>query len=347
MFAKTLLTWFASEGRSLPWRETKDPYVIWLSEIILQQTRVAQGLPYFVKFLDKYPSVCDFANADLDEVLRLWQGLGYYSRARNMHFAAQQVMEQFNGVFPSAYDDLLTLKGIGEYTAAAVSSFSAREVRAVVDGNVYRVLSRYFGIETPVNSTLGKKQFFDLAARLIDPDRPGDYNQAIMDFGALQCKPVGPNCKECVLNIDCEALKANSVNRLPVKIKKKNSINRYFHYFIVRKGDHILMSQRGENDVWARLFEFPYMETKENLSLSELMGTPIFNTWFDSPSIIQLGSTVKHVLSHQNIFANFYLLENEKALKVKKDNWNYYLSYKIDKLAKHKLIFGFLEKYNI
>lgn len=220
MFGKKVLTWFDHNGRDLPWRYSNDPYVIWLSEIILQQTRIAQGTPYFLEFYNRFPSVVEFACADLEEILRMWQGLGYYSRARNMYFAAQQVMADFGGVFPNEYEQLLKLKGVGEYTAAAISSIAGNECRAVLDGNVFRVLSRYFGLKTPINSTDGKKEFSKIANQLIDCRRPGDYNQAIMDFGSLQCKPSSPDCRNCVLQESCVAFRQGTIAELPVKVKK-------------------------------------------------------------------------------------------------------------------------------
>lgn len=342
-----MLTWFDQNGRDLPWRLSKDPYVIWLSEIILQQTRIAQGTPYFLEFYERFPTVVDFANADLDEILRMWQGLGYYSRACNMYSAAQQVITDFGGVFPTEYKELLTLKGVGEYTAAAISSIAGGECRAVLDGNVFRVLSRYLGIETPINSTSGKKEFTEIANQLMDCRRPGDYNQAIMDFGSMQCKPSSPDCQVCILQESCVAFRQDVIADLPVKLKKKPSRNRYFHYFLIHQNNEVLMSQRGVGDVWAKLYEFPNLETEEDLILPELMEHSEFKMWFDMPELVQVGPSIKHVLSHQNIYAKFYRVKQSESLKLKKSNWNYFISEKLDKLAKHKLIFSFLENNNI
>jgi len=270
-FSERILTWYAQHKRALPWRETKNPYVIWLSEIILQQTRVEQGMPYFFKFLENYPNVTKFAEAVEPEILRLWQGLGYYSRARNMHKASKQVLDRHKGEFPTDYQSLLALPGVGEYTAAAISSFSSNQGYAVLDGNVFRVLSRYFGIDEPINSSSGKKLFSKLAQEMLDQDHPGEYNQAIMDFGALQCKPKSPNCEECVLRLDCKAYEEGLVDKLPVKLKGKKSRDRYFHYFIIEKEGSILMSQRSEGDVWANLFEFPMIESDRELNVAELV----------------------------------------------------------------------------
>lgn len=346
LFARDLINWYAENGRELPWRDTKDPYVIWLSEIILQQTRVEQGMPYFNKFLESYPIVTKFAEASEEEILRMWQGLGYYSRARNMHKAAKMVVQAFGGVFPSTYDELIKLPGVGEYTAAAISSFSTNEAQAVVDGNVYRVLARYFGIDQAINSSQGKKTFAKLAAEMLDKDRPGLYNQAIMDFGALQCKPKSPDCSACVFRLTCVAYREGSVAKLPVKIKAKASRDRFFHYFIILSNDKLLMSKRGEGDVWANLYEFPMMETDTKLALNEIYQQQLFNNYFTSDvSLKPIGKPVKHVLSHQNIYASFYLVDNEQALRLKKNGWHYVLLEKIDSLAKHKLIFSFLEEH--
>ena len=344
-FANQLITWYKENGRDLPWRQTNDPYIIWLSEIILQQTRVEQGMPYFYKFVEEYPNVVMFANAPEEDILRMWQGLGYYSRARNMHKAAKYVVEHYDGNFPTKYEDVIQLNGVGEYTAAAISSFSINEKRAVVDGNVYRVLSRYFGIETAINSTKGKKEFTQLANDLISEDEPGLFNQAIMDFGAVVCRPKVPLCESCVFRQECVALNNGLIESLPLKIKGKESRNRYFNYFIIQKENTVLMSKRGEGDVWTNLYEFPNIETKEELDIPELINLPEFKKYFGEAQIERIGASTKHVLSHQNIYANFYKLTTEVDIVEKKEYWDYYLSDNLDKLAKHKLIFSFINKY--
>lgn len=346
-FSSTLLYWYKEHKRDLPWRGISDPYIIWLSEIILQQTRIDQGMPYFYRFLERFPTIQDFAAADVDEVLRLWQGLGYYSRARNMYAAAQQVMGEFGGIFPSRYEDLLTLKGVGEYTAAAVSSFSTNQPKAVLDGNVFRVLSRYFGIETPINTGAGKKEFAQLAFEVLNKQNAGEYNQAIMDFGATQCKPKNPDCGVCGFQRGCYAVREGKVGILPVKLKARASRNRYFHYFIIRKGKQILMSRRDNSEVWGSLYEFPLLETSGNVDLPELVESPEFRELFLTSDLVQVGPMVKHVLSHQNIYAKFYEIRQSSSLRFQNSNWDYFLSEEIDKLAKHKLIFSFLEKYDI
>ena len=343
-FAEKLISWYNENGRSLPWRDTQDPYTIWLSEIILQQTRVEQGMPYFYRFISAFPDVKAFAHAEEDAILRLWQGLGYYSRARNMHKAAQMVLNNFKGEFPRRYTEVIQLAGVGEYTAAAVASFSSNEPRAVLDGNVYRVLARYFGVDTPINSTSGKKLFAQLADDMLHKEYPAIYNQAIMDFGALQCKPKSPLCSTCVFQLDCVALRENRIAELPVKLKAKKSRDRYFHYFIMRQGDEIMMAQRDAADIWANLYEFPMLESASPLDLEALYADSTLLELFDNPQIKPLGPVVKQVLSHQNIYAKFYLIENPSCLLRKKSNWNYLLLENLDKLAKHKLIFSFLEK---
>ncbi len=344
-FSERILNWYAEHKRALPWRETKNPYVIWLSEIILQQTRVEQGMPYFFRFLETYPNVTKFANAEEAEILRLWQGLGYYSRARNMHKASKQVLELHNAEFPTDYQSLLKLPGVGEYTAAAISSFSSNHAHAVLDGNVFRVLARYFGIEEPINSSSGKKIFSKLAEEMLDRNQPAEYNQAIMDFGSLQCKPKNPNCAECVLRIDCRAYESGLVNVLPAKIKGKKSKDRFFHYFIIEHDGAVLMSQRSEGDVWANLFEFPMIESDADLNVAELVQMEEFQKDFGLSVPTQIKGQIKHILSHQNIYARFYKLEINASKLPKKSHWNYFILEKLDTLAKHKLISSFVEHY--
>lgn len=261
-FSNLLIQWYLQNKRDLPWRNTVNPYHIWLSEIMLQQTRVAQGLPYFLSFTSSFPTVLDLANADEEQVLKLWQGLGYYSRARNLHNTAKLVAFERGGVFPDNYKELLQLKGVGEYTAAAIASFSYNEVVPVVDGNVFRVLSRYFDIETDIASSGAKKEFTELASELIPHDNPALFNQAIMEFGALQCVPKNPDCGTCVLNSGCLALQKNKVNELPVKLKKTKVRNRYFNYLVFSDDNqNHIVRKRTEKGIWHNLYEFPLIET--------------------------------------------------------------------------------------
>ena len=293
-FAVTLLQWFKNNGRSLPWRETKDAYAIWLSEVILQQTRIVQGMSYWERFMAKWPTVNDLAAATEDEVLKAWQGLGYYSRARNLHTAAQQVMEL--GGFPQTFKELKTLKGVGDYTAAAIASIAFGEPVAVVDGNVYRVLSRYYGIETPIDSTEGKKGFQALAQSLLPINEPADYNEAIMDFGATQCTPNSPHCSACPLCETCVAFHEQRINELPVKSKKVKQRERHFTYLYIEYEGKIAIHQRGAGDIWQGLWEFPQAE---QLASSE------DSAWKTEAQLLQKG--VKHILTHQILLADIYL----------------------------------------
>lgn len=348
LFSQEIIQWYHKNKRELPWRDTTDPYIIWLSEIILQQTRVEQGLPYFHRFVTTYPTVRDFAMAAEGDILRLWQGLGYYSRARNMHKAAQMVMREHDGNFPTDYNSLLKLQGIGEYTAAAIASFSSNQPKAVLDGNVFRVLARYFGVEEAINTTKGKKRFSDLANEMLDQANASVYNQAIMEFGALQCKPQSPNCATCPINTGCYALKENKVNLLPVKLKGKASRDRYFYYFIIRDEDRIAMQKRGAKDIWENMYEFPLIEQPTAINLYQLMETTDFEQLFGSACELELISTPKkHVLSHQNIYASFIEIKNFDQLAKKKRVWNYVFIKDLDTLAKPKLIFTFLRDHNI
>lgn len=295
-FANTIISWFQENGRALPWRETKDPYAIWLSEIVLQQTRIAQGREYWERFMAQYPKVEDLAAASEDEVLRLWQGLGYYSRARNLHAAAKQIVAL--GKFPDTLEDIKALKGVGDYTAAAIGSFAFDIPAAVVDGNVYRVLSRYFGIDTPINSTQGKKEFAALAQSLIPASDAVAYNQGMMDFGAIQCTPQSPKCLLCPLAETCVALREGRVEELPVKLKTLKVQTRRLNYIYIRCNGEIAIHRRGEGDIWQGLWE-PY-----NVS-----GLPALPT-FEAPLVLK-AKDVKHVLTHRILLADFYLLETK------------------------------------
>ena len=260
-FSNKLISWYLQHKRDLPWRETQNPYYIWLSEIMLQQTRVAQGLPYFMKFTTAFPTVFDLANASEEAVLKLWQGLGYYSRARNLHKTAQIVAFEMNGVFPENYTNLLKLKGIGDYTAAAIASFSYNECVPVVDGNVFRVLSRYFDVENDISIQSTKKVFAALALELMPKNNPAQFNQAIMEFGALQCVPKSPNCIICPFNESCAALMKNKVDKLPVKNKKIKVTNRFLNYLIYNDSkNNTIIQKRTEKGIWQNLYEFPLLE---------------------------------------------------------------------------------------
>jgi A/G-specific adenine glycosylase len=309
-FQNELLKWYNAHKRTLPWRNTTDAYVIWLSEIILQQTRVEQGLPYFNKFLENFPTVNEFAAATENQVLKLWQGLGYYSRGRNMLFTAGEVVELHGGVFPVAYDQLIKLKGIGEYTAAAISSFSNNEPKAVLDGNVFRVLSRFFGIEEPINIPKGKKIFSELAQLLIENQPPAIYNQAIMEFGALQCKPKSPLCETCPLQIDCYAYKHHKIAVLPIKLKKVNVRERWFNYFVANDQHNLLIKQREAGDIWQQLYDFPLIETNSITEITDTSFRQQVQKMFGDAAQITSITKKKHLLTHQIIYVHFFALEN-------------------------------------
>lgn len=341
-FNNELVHWYLKNKRDLPWRNTTDAYVIWLSEIILQQTRVEQGLPYFNRFIKKYPDVGDFAAANEDEILKLWQGLGYYSRGRNMLKTARMVNELYGGKFPESYEELLKLKGIGEYTAAAVASFSANEAKAVVDGNVYRVIARYFGIDEPINSTKGKKLFQLTADELLDKQQPGLHNQAMMEFGATLCKPKNPDCSICPVRTGCYAYANNAVSILPVKLNKLKIRERYLNYFLVTDGDTILMNKRNEKDIWANMYDLPLIETPALLNIDEVVSKPEFREFFgDSIKIDEITAVKKHVLTHQRLYVRLIKL---KGLPSKiKDEWFFTPVGEMKKLAIPRIVFLFLE----
>ncbi|WP_069660555.1 A/G-specific adenine glycosylase [Arcticibacter eurypsychrophilus] len=342
-FIDEIMGWYQQNKRDLPWRNTSDPYVIWLSEIILQQTRVEQGMPYFNRFLEKYPAVSDFASAAENDILNLWQGLGYYSRGRNMHATAKFVMENYQGIFPTRYDDLILLKGIGEYTAAAISSFSVNEPRAVVDGNVFRLLSRYFGIKEVINSPKGKKIFTQLANEVMNKEQPGLSNQAMMEFGSLVCKPKAPDCVICPVNQDCYALKQGEIGNLPVKKKGGISRSRYFNYVVVLKDNAVLMNKRGPKDIWENLYDFPLFETDTALDANAVLALPEFVEIFGAEVRIEsVHRSAKHLLSHQTIYAQFIVIQYFNLAPVQKVNWSYIRFEDLEKIAQPKIIFSFL-----
>ena len=302
-FNAPIHTWYALFKRDLPWRNTSDPYSIWLSEIILQQTRIDQGLAYYVKFMDEFPTISDLAGASEDHILKLWQGLGYYSRARNLHFTAKNILQNYNGIFPDDYNSILSMKGIGEYTAAAIASISFNLEYPAVDGNVYRVLSRFFGIPEPIDTAEGKNAFKKLAKELIKGTEPGMHNQALMEFGALQCIPKNPDCLNCPLKDNCFAFSSKKINELPVKQNKTKQRDRYFNYLVLTSGNHLWIQKRSGNDIWKNLFEFPLVETTEETSVRSLSEQKEFQDFApEGLSVIENISTWKiHILSHQRI----------------------------------------------
>lgn len=319
-FSQNITKWYRENKRDLPWRNTTNPFKIWLSEIMLQQTRVEQGLNYYIKFTERFHTVKDLAEASEDEVLSMWQGLGYYSRGRNLRKAAIQVMEEFEGRFPTNFKELKKLKGVGDYSAAAIASFSSNEKIAVVDGNVFRVLSRIFGIETPIDTGAGKKEFSVLANDLISSKNPAEHNQAIMEFGALNCTPKKPKCAGCIFEENCEAYNLNKVAELPLKSKKVKRKSRYFDFYLIQKNDSILLEKRSDKGIWANMYQLPLIERHK----SSEEPNPIYQT--------------KHVLTHQDLHCSFYEIDqfsDQNRIWIKlSDLSNYALPVVIDNFLK-------------
>lgn len=311
-FTHNILTWYQSNQRDLPWRSDKHPYFIWISEIILQQTQVKQGLPYYLRFIEAFPTVFALARASEQEVLKLWQGLGYYSRARNLHTAAKDVVERLKGQMPTTKKELLRLKGIGPYTAAAIASIAFNEPVAVVDGNVYRLLSRYFAISIPIDTTDGRKHFEALAHRLLQGTHPADFNQAMMDMGALICTPALPKCHDCPVTAACQARLLSQQDGFPVKSKKVKKRVRHFNYLIIKKNKRLLINKRHRNDIWKGLYEFPLIESEKEMTVTAL-GQHL-NALHHETTDIELLAATKHLLTHQTIHIRFFKLLHKASL---------------------------------
>lgn len=307
-FTSVLNTWYSKNKRQLPWRLNPAPYSIWLSEIIFQQTRIQQGLPYYIRFIQNYPTVEALASAREEEILKLWQGLGYYSRARNLHTAAKQVVHEFNGKFPDSFRELLKLKGVGTYSAAAIASICYEEPVAVVDGNVYRFISRHFGLETPTDSTRGKKEFQHLAESLLDKEQPGNFNQAMMEFGALICTPSNPQCEICPFNNSCIALKNDRVAELPVKSKVTRKELMHLNYFVIRVNKGIFLQQRPSSGIWGNLYEFPVLSSRKKPTRIELQQAAT-QSGLPSLKFAEASKPVAHLLTHRKIIARFWRFE--------------------------------------
>lgn len=349
--ASALLNWYPRHRRDLPWRHTRNPYAIWLSEVILQQTRVAQGMPYYLDFLASYPTVQDLAAAPEQEVLRHWQGLGYYSRARNMHHTAQQLVREFGGQFPATYAGLRQLKGVGPYTAAAIASFAFDEAVAVLDGNVFRVLARIFGLHADIAAPISRKEFQAVADAHLPPAHAAEFNQAIMEFGALQCTPLKPDCLFCPLQSQCWAFQHGEVALLPVKSKAKAARTRYFHYFVLRHGEQLYLRERPGGDIWQGLYDFALAETDaadmpaaEVLRHVEALGGVLATTRVaeDRPA-----PTLRHVLSHQKLEARFHTVELAAPLPaatIHDMGLRAYSAAEIEELPKPVLISNYLAK---
>ncbi|SDW24949.1 A/G-specific DNA-adenine glycosylase [Lutibacter oricola] len=337
-----LIQWYLSNKRNLPWRKTLDPYKIWLSEIILQQTRVDQGTAYYHKFTENFPTVFDLANATEEEVLKLWQGLGYYSRARNLHFSAKYIVNNLNGEFPSTYSEIIKLKGVGDYTASAIASICFNEATAVVDGNVYRVLARYFGISTAINSTKGIKEFKNIAQELIVAEQPGTFNQAIMEYGARVCKPQNPICDTCELNNSCVAFGKNEIQNLPFKEKKIKIKKRYFNYIVFKMPNKITVIEKRISGIWQNMYQFPLIETSKEIDIEELLSNKKFDELFQQKKInVKLfnNDLIVHKLSHQHIYTKFWVVEVDNC-ELDTIKWS-----EIGKYPVPKLVDNFLSEY--
>lgn len=345
---KKLLKWYELNKRELPWRNSRNPYKIWLSEIILQQTRVEQGTAYFHKFVRNYPTISHLAAASEDQVLKDWEGLGYYSRARNLHQSAKHIDDNLNATFPKNYNEIIKLKGVGAYTAAAISSFAFNEPKAVVDGNVYRFLSRLFGISTPIDTTEGKKEFQKLADDFLNYENPADHNQAIMEFGAMVCTPKNPDCESCPFKTECIAIQSDLISLLPIKSKKTKQRNRYFNYLVISDGEQLLLNRRGTDDIWTALYDFPMIESETSLKLEDLLNKIEWINLFNDKElkILSISEEYKHILSHQKIYAYFYLLKVDNINSFKKHNYLNIKLKEIDNFALPKLLVNYLNDTN-
>lgn len=346
-FSKKVVRWYEKNKRDLPWRETKDPYRIWLSEIILQQTRVSQGLPYYLKFAEAFPSVFALAAAPEQKVLRLWQGLGYYTRARNLHTCAKEVVARYNGKFPKTFDALKTLPGIGDYTAAAIASISFGQPVAVVDGNVFRVLARIFGIDTPINTSEGKRIFTRLANELVPKKKPDVHNQAMMEFGARFCTPRNPLCEICTFQPDCFAFKNSLQHVLPVKLQLKKARKRYFYYFVLQKGKSFLMKRREEKDIWHGLYDFVLVEAKRPVDPVKIFTEHETLKKFRKGKVSEMSGMYKHILSHQLIYSRFIQISLPQNVELNGSGLKFYSLKKVAELPKPVLISKFLSDYRL
>lgn len=350
-FVIWLIDWYQIYKRELPWRTTKDPYKIWLSEVILQQTRVAQGVPYYELFIKNYPTVSDLARADEKDVLRLWQGLGYYARARNLHACARMISDELGGIFPNTYQALLQLKGVGKYTAAAIASIAFQESVPVVDGNVYRVLARVFGITEDVKTVQGTRTFYTLAQSLIPQENADLYNQAIMEFGALHCTPSRPRCGSCMFQTYCTAFRTNRQHSLPVKTKKLSIRSRFFHYFVIQHGDSLYMKQRTERDIWEGLYDFYLLEDDQPSSLDQSEDLLVRLIRLHKPYLASKPDRYRHLLTHQRLHVHFWRIRadtqfvEEAASLLDQAEMQTFTISQIQTLPKPILIENFLERY--
>ena len=339
-FSSKIIKWYSQHKRELPWRNTKDPYKIWLSEIILQQTQVKQGLPYYQKFIKTFPNVSALANANEEQVLKLWQGLGYYSRARNLHFTAKQIHQA--GFFPKEYKEIITLKGVGEYTAAAIASFAFKLPYAVLDGNGFRLLSRFYGLDTPIDTYKGKREFSEIAQALLVKEEPDTHNQAIMEFGSQMCKPKQPDCNSCPLRDECVAFANKTIHLLPFKIGKVKVKTVFFEYFFFEMKGYTLVNKRADDGIWQNMYEFPLITNEELKSTEEILNYNQFISWVkDVDFSIESISEFKHILSHRKINARFWIIRCHNILPV--SSFQKIKIEKIDKLAIPRLIEKFIQ----
>lgn len=345
--SNSLIKWYKENKRELPWRNVKDPYLIWLSEIILQQTRVNQGFQYYLRFAEEFPTVGDLASATMDKVLKLWQGLGYYSRARNMHQTAKVIVEKYQGRFPESYDELITLKGVGPYTAAAVASIAFGVPVPVVDGNVLRVFTRIYGISEDIRKDSTRRTILELSRQQINRKNASVYNQAVMEFGALQCVPVNPQCSLCPLNHKCSALHDNKVAEIPFKSPAKKQKSRYFHFLIVQNEGHIYMEQRGKKDIWHSLFQFPLIETTKSKIPDEVTDHDEWEKWFGQSEyeLTTFAKQYRHVLSHQIIYARFHKIKLLSNHFNPPRSWKLVRVAELEKFPVPRLIDKFLQAY--
>lgn len=341
--SNTLIEWYEKNKRELPWRNTKDPYKIWVSEIILQQTRVVQGIDYYLHFMQKFPNIYSLAHSTEDEVMKSWQGLGYYTRARNLHASAKYIVHTLQGNFPKCYKDLLLLKGIGTYTAAAIVSLAFNEKVPALDANAYRVLSRIFKIYCSINSNSDKKKIFALAKKNMGDANPGVFNQALIEFGALQCIPKNPDCESCILAYSCIANKEDIVHILPVKKAKSAQRKRYFYYLVIQWKNRIAIQKRIKKDIWNFLYEFPLIETKKKTSLEKLIRTKAWNDLIGTNTyfIQKASKTIEHQLSHQLLICKFIHLSLDSRLNYNNE-WELILPEEIETYAFPTLISKYL-----
>ena len=351
-FGEIILGWYKKNRRDLPWRRTQNPYHIWLSEVILQQTRVSQGLDFYNRFIDAFPDVASLAGADEDEVLKLWQGLGYYSRARNLHRAARDVLKNRAGIFPDTYQGLLELKGIGVYTASAIASICFGEPRAVVDGNVSRVIARLYGVEEAINAAAGSRIVVSLAGKMLerglaDGGDPGTHNQAMMEFGALQCIPVSPRCETCPLSEGCDAHLTGRVGTLPVKIPKRKPVDRWICFYIILCNGETFLTRRGNNDIWRSLYQFPATESEGPLTGEEIINGLPGTKWPEQTRVKKISPVIRHQLTHRTIHARFIHAETGSWPRPLPEQWIPVPLDQLDSYPVPRLIHRYMEAVKI